>query len=98
MDVQAVVARVREFLDRRMEELVAPGVQVALTDRERTLAVICHGYANADARSPVEPHHRFQIGSIGKGMTAMALLQEREAGRLDLDGPVTEYLPWLEIA
>lgn len=98
MDVGAVVARVREFLDRRMEELVAPGVQVALTDRDGTLAVICHGLANADSGRPVEPHHRFQIGSIGKGMTAMAILQEREAGRIDLDAPVTEYLPWLEIA
>lgn len=98
MDVGAVVERVREFLDRRMDELVAPGVQVALTDRERTLAVICQGFANADARRPVAPHHRFQIGSIGKGFTAIALLQEREAGRLDLDAPVTEYLPWLEIA
>jgi CubicO group peptidase (beta-lactamase class C family) len=98
VDVGAVVERVREFLDRRMEELVAPGVQVALTDRERTLGVICHGFANADARRPVAPHHGFQIGSIGKGFTAIALLQEREAGRLDLDAPVTEYLPWLEIA
>ena len=98
MDVRPVVARIREFLDRRMDELAAPGVQVALTDRDRTLAVICHGLANADARSPVEPHHRFQIGSISKGLTAMALLQEREAGRLDLGAPVTEYLPWLEVA
>ncbi|MEX0743421.1 MAG: serine hydrolase domain-containing protein, partial [Actinomycetota bacterium] len=97
VDVRPVVARVREFIDRRMDELVAPGVQVALTDRERTLAVICRGVANADALIPVEPSHRFQIGSIGKGMTVMALLQEREAGRLDLDAPVTEYLPWLEI-
>jgi CubicO group peptidase (beta-lactamase class C family) len=98
VDLRAVVARVREFLDLRMDELVAPGVQVALTDRERTLAVICHGLANADARGPVEPGHRFQIGSIAKGLTAMALLQQREAGRLDLDAPVTRYLPWLEIA
>jgi len=98
VDVRAVAKRVREFIDLRMDELVAPGVQVALTDRERTLAVICHGFANADARLPVEPHHRFQIGSIGKGFTAMALLLEREAGRLDLDAPVNEYLPWLEIA
>jgi D-alanyl-D-alanine carboxypeptidase len=98
VDLGPVVTRIREFLERRMEELVAPGVQVALTDRERTLAVICHGVSNADSRSPVEPHHRFQIGSISKGLTAMALLQEREAGRLDLDAPVIEYLPWLEIA
>lgn len=97
MDVESVVARVRDFLDLRMQELVAPGVQVALTDRERTLAVICHGLANADSGAPVEPHHRFQIGSISKGFTVMALLQEREAGRVDLGTPVSEYLPWLEI-
>ena len=97
MDVDAVVERITAYLDRRMDELIAPGVQIALTDRDRTVAVICRGLANVDARTPVEPHHRFQIGSIGKGFTAMALLLEREAGRLHLDAPVTDYLPWLEI-
>jgi D-alanyl-D-alanine carboxypeptidase len=95
--VDAVVERVRAFLDRRLPELLAPGVQIALTDRHRTIADICYGFANADTRAAVEPRHRFQIGSISKGFTVMALLQEREAGRLDLDAPVTEYLPWLEI-
>jgi D-alanyl-D-alanine carboxypeptidase len=98
VDVDAVVARIRAYLEERGHELVAPGVQVALTDRERTLAVICHGFANVEARTPVEPWHRFQIGSISKGLTAMALLQEHEAGRLDLLAPVTDYLSWLEIA
>lgn len=97
LDVDAVDERIRAYLDRRMSELLAPGVQIALTDRDRTLARVCHGFANAEARTPVEPHHRFQIGSISKGFTVMALLQEREAGNLDLDAPVTDYLPWLEI-
>ena len=96
--VDAVVERVRAYLDRRMGELLAPGVQIALTDRDRTRAVVCHGFANAEARTPVESHHRFQIGSISKGFTVMALLQEREAGNLALDAPITEYLPWLEFA
>ncbi|MGH2526321.1 MAG: serine hydrolase domain-containing protein, partial [Actinomycetota bacterium] len=98
MDVDAVDERIRAYLDRRMGELLAPGVQIALTDRDQTLAMVCHGFANAEARTPVESHHRFQIGSISKGFTVMALLQEREAGNLDLDAPVTDYLPWLEIA
>ena len=97
LDVDAVDERIRAYLERRMSELIAPGVQIALTDRDRTLARVCHGFANAEARTPVEPHHRFQIGSISKGFTVMALLQEREAGNLDLDAPVTDYLPWLEI-
>jgi D-alanyl-D-alanine carboxypeptidase len=98
VDVDAVVERISAYLDRRMGELLAPGVQIALTDSDGTLAMVCHGFANAEARTPVESHHRFQIGSISKGFTVMALLQEREAGNLDLGAPVTEYLPWLEIA
>lgn len=97
LDVDAVDERIRAYLDRRMSEFLAPGVQIALTDRDRTLARVCHGFANAEARTLVEPHHRFQIGSISKGFTVMALLQEREAGNLDVDAPVTDYLPWLEI-
>jgi CubicO group peptidase (beta-lactamase class C family) len=45
----------------------------------------------------VAPAHRFQIGSISKGFTAMALLRQAEAGRLDLDAPVSTYLPWFEV-
>ena len=89
--------RIRSYIEVHREHLDTPGVALALTDRERCLGVITGGWANVDARRPVAPDHRFQIGSISKGFTAMALLQEREAGRLDLDAPVTEYLPWFVV-
>jgi hypothetical protein len=38
------------------------------------------------------------VASIGKAMTAVALLREHQAGRLDLDAPVHRYLPWLPLA
>ena len=75
------------------------GARVALflIDRDRLLCVATYGYADVAARTPVGPDMLFEIGSIGKGLTAIALLQQREAGRLDLDAPVPRYLPWFSV-
>ena len=96
-DAARAVESVERFLHRHVEATHAPGMAVALTDRQRTLAVLTSGYAELAAKTPVVPEHLFQIGSISKGFTAIALLQEREAGRLDLEAPVTAYLPWFEV-
>ena len=93
----ASLERIRSFVERHRATLDTPGLALAVTDRERTLGVVLDGVANVDAGTPVGPEHRFQIGSISKGFTAMALLQQREEGRLDLAAPVTEYLPWFEV-
>lgn len=89
--------RIGSYVERHRALLDTPGLALAVTDRERILGVVVDGLASVEARAPVEPSHRFQIGSISKGFTAMALLRQREAGRLDLDAPVTEYLPWFEV-
>ncbi len=89
--------RIREYVSRHRALLDTPGLALAATDRERVVGVVTDGLANVEAGAPVEPDHRFQIGSISKGFTAIALLQEWEAGRLDLHAPVTEYLPWFEV-
>lgn len=93
----ASLERIRSFVERQRATLDTPGLALAVTDRERTLGVVLDGVANVDAGAPVGPEHRFQIGSISKGFTVMALLQQREEGGLDLDAPVTEYLPWFEV-
>ncbi len=90
----AAFDRLERFIRRTMEEDNTPGVAVALTDRERLLWVAGYGFADLAARTPVAPGTRFEIGSIGKSFTGIALLQLHEAGRLDLHAPVADYLPW----
>ena len=75
----------------------AAGVAVGLTDRRRTLFTAGVGYADLAARSPVLTGTTFQIGSIGKSFTALALLQLVQAGRLDLDAPISTHLPWFAL-
>lgn len=88
---------VDEFVAARLPRLAAPGVAIGLTDSERTLGFVCQGLASVAAGTPVEPDTRFQIGSISKSFTAAVLLQEHEAGRVDLHAPVTDYVPWFSV-
>jgi CubicO group peptidase (beta-lactamase class C family) len=47
--------------------------------------------------SRVVPETMFEIGSISKSFVALALMQLRDEGKLDLNKPIVEYLPWLKI-
>ena len=75
----------------------APGLALAVTDREEILGVACRGVADVAAHTPVRPETRFQIGSISKSFAGLLVLQEAEAGRLDLHVSVNDILPWLGI-
>lgn len=47
--------------------------------------------------APVTPETIFRIGSITKALTGTATLRLADAGRLDLEAPVREYLPWFTL-
>ncbi len=95
--LMAALAAIDELVAARLPRLAAPGVAVGLTDRERTLGFVCQGLASVAAGEPVAPDTRFQIGSISKSFAAAVLLQEHEAGRVDLQAPVTDYVPWFSV-
>ena len=96
-DLDTALARLDQYLARQLAETSLPGLALALTDRDRTLLTTTHGFADRAARTPVTPDTLFEIGSIGKSFTALALLQLAEAGKLDLHAPVAGYLPWFTV-
>lgn len=56
------------------------------------------GYANRETKRPFDEKTIFMWGSISKMFTSLAILQLIEKGKLDLDDPVTRYLPELKQA
>jgi CubicO group peptidase (beta-lactamase class C family) len=90
--------RIGLALEHHVENSHAAGAVLAVTDAEDILGVAVRGVADAAAGTPVRPETRFQIGSISKSFAGIVVLQEVEAGRLDLHVSVNEILPWLELA
>lgn len=72
-----------------------PGLAYGLVvDGELVLAG-GYGYADIDKKIPVQSSTVFRIASMSKSLTAMAILQLRDAGRLSLDEPASRYIPQL---
>jgi D-alanyl-D-alanine carboxypeptidase len=90
------MAMVRSFAETVLSERCLAGLAVAVTDRDGLLDSAGFGLADLERGAPVMPETRFEIGSIGKTFTAVALLQLAEENRLDLAAPATEYLPWFD--
>jgi D-alanyl-D-alanine carboxypeptidase len=89
--------RIGDAAEQHLPLTHAPGVALAVTDREAVLGVVVRGFADVAAQLPVRPETRFEIGSISKQFAATVCLQEVESGRLDLHVSVNELLPWLDL-
>jgi CubicO group peptidase (beta-lactamase class C family) len=91
--VEAIDGAVRRELERSRQ----PGLALGLTDRDGTLALRSYGLAELASERPVTADTLFEIGSIGKTFTAIALLRLTDEGRIDLEAPVDRYLPWFAV-
>lgn len=74
-----------------------PSLALAITDREHVVHFALYGYADLATQTPLTPDHLFQIGSISKSFTALAVLQQYDQGHIDLLAPITTYLPWFAV-
>jgi CubicO group peptidase (beta-lactamase class C family) len=86
----------RENADKQAKEWLArgtPGLALAVAVDGKILYSEVFGFADLEERVPVWPTTKFRIGSISKPLTATALMQLVEAGKLDLDAPVQNYVP-----
>jgi serine beta-lactamase-like protein LACTB, mitochondrial len=70
-----------------------PGLAIAVAVNGRPLYSEGFGYADLEQRVPAWPETKFRIGSISKPLTAVALVELVQQGKLDLDAPVQKYVP-----
>jgi N-acyl-D-amino-acid deacylase len=69
-----------------------PGATLAVAKDGRVVYERGFGYANRDAKEPVKPESLFRIASLSKPITAVAVLQLVERGKLKLDDRVFDVL------
>jgi D-alanyl-D-alanine carboxypeptidase len=90
-------ADIDRLAERELADTGLPGLAIGLTGPDGPSEVRTYGLADLAARRPIEPETLFEIGSIGKTFTAIAILQLVEDGRLDLGAPVVDALPWFQV-
>ena len=87
-----IIARARTRLEKGIARKI-PGLAVAVAMDGKIVWSDAFGYADVEAKRPVEPVTRFRIASISKSLTAAGLVLLVERGQLDLDEPVQKYVP-----
>lgn len=70
-----------------------PGFAIAVSVDGKIVYSEGFGYADVEQRVPAWPTTKFRIASISKPLTAVALVQLIDAGKIDPDAPIQMYVP-----
>ncbi|MCB9649988.1 MAG: beta-lactamase family protein [Deltaproteobacteria bacterium] len=89
---------VADTFEAERVDLGAPGAALLIMEGGEVTFARGFGTKRPDGGDPVKSTTLFRIGSVTKMMTATALLQEVEAGRLSLDDSLGDALPGLSFA
>ena len=81
-----------------MQEGDVPGLSVAIIRDGKMIWNHAFGVKNASTREPVDDNTVFEAASLSKPVMAYAALKLVDAGKLDLDKPLAQYLekPYLD--
>jgi CubicO group peptidase (beta-lactamase class C family) len=88
-----IITQYRQEIPQLMQQENVPGLAIAVVDDQKILWAEGFGFTDTDRRVPVTPDTLFSIQSTSKTFTAAGVLMAVQDGVLDLDTPITTYLP-----
>ena len=88
-----IVSRYRQQIPERMRQANVPGLAIVVVDDKDVLWSEGFGYTDWDRRTRVTPDTLFSIQSMSKSFAATAVMFAAQDGLVDLDAPISTYLP-----
>ena len=88
-------AAIDQLVQGEMASRRIPGLQLAIVKNGEIIFTGAYGQSNLETAKPVAERTVFGVNSISKAFTGVAAMQLVEAGKLDLDASVTQYLEGL---
>jgi CubicO group peptidase (beta-lactamase class C family) len=89
--------RLAPFAEQFVALARVPGLAVAVVTHGELAYAAGFGVASLDERRPVTPRTLFHMASVTKPFVATAVMQLVEEGRVALDAPVVEYVPYFTL-
>ena len=95
--VQQALKLLEIWLDAQRDFDQIPGLSVAVVHDQDVVWKGAYGFADLARKTPAKTDTIYSICSISKLFTSIAVMQQRDAGKLRLDDPVAKHLPWFSI-
>ena len=86
-----VAAALEAMIERERDQKGLAAMSIALVDEEGVAWAA--GFGEQSPGHPATPSTVYRVGSVSKLFTDIAVMQLHERGELDIDAPVTDYLP-----
>jgi CubicO group peptidase (beta-lactamase class C family) len=84
-------------IKEEMTRLKTPGAAVAIVKGDQVVYMKGFGVADIETGEPLRPEMLFRLGSTTKMLTAAALVGLAIEGKLDLNEPISKYVPGLPL-
>src|SRR5215831_9409089 len=89
---EGLAGELRAIVAKTQAERRAPSIAAAVVRDGETAWADAVGLADSEAGAQATPDHQYRIGSITKTFTAVAVMQLRAQGRLDLEDRLDAHL------
>ncbi|PIB28857.1 serine hydrolase domain-containing protein [Maribacter sp. 4G9] len=91
-DLEQTKKRLTQEINKILKETGIPSISLALIKDDAIVWAEAFGYANVKKKLPATSSTIYSTGSNFKFVTATAIMQLAEAGKLDIDNPINDYL------
>ena len=87
---------IQELLDEACGKSGVPGMSLAILAGDE-VRYFSSGYADRENGIPADENTLYELASVSKAFTGLAMLLLEEQGRLSMSDSVQEYLPWFTL-
>jgi len=95
--VVAAITVLDAWIDAKRKDREQPGSSIGIVYDQDLVWAKGYGMADVAEEVPATAATVYRIASISKLFTSTAILQLRDAGKLQLDDPVVKHIPWFKV-
>jgi len=93
VEIKSVIEEHKSKIPKLMKKDCLPGLSIALVDKFGVVWSEVYGFTDRKKKKPVTPDTIFSVQSMSKTFTATGVMVAVQDGLIDLDSPITTYIP-----